>query len=211
MRLEAIVEKAASGDVTAFSTLVERCWRFVYAICLDMVGRATEAEDLTQQVFIRVYTDLPKLREARKLLPWLRRVARNVCLMRLRQQRPTSVPLETAEGKPDSAAAADLRRVELQELLGAALAGVSAKNREVLTLRYLAGCSEADISAALRIAPALVKSRLHEGRAQAKRKLLPAVQELLALRTPSRALAEQIIARCGKPGCVCPDTLIEGR
>ena len=56
-----------------------------------------------------------------------------------------------------------------------------------------------------------VKSRLHEGRKQAKRRLLPLVEQLLRLESGSAEIAERIIRQCGSPGCTCPDTLTEGR
>jgi len=209
--LEALVERAAQGDGSAFGQLVSRCWGLVYAICLDEVGRPIDAEDLTQEVFVRVHRDLGGLREPERFLAWLRQVARNVCRMWLRRRRVAFAPLEAVAEQNDLSAAARLRRLELGEIVSRMLAQVSPKSREVLALHYLARCSEAEIAETLGLFPATVKSRLHEARGQAKRKLLPVVRELLSLQTPLEEIVEQIMARCGSPGCICPDMLLEGR
>ena len=65
-----LVERATQGDATAFDHLVTQHWRFVYTICLSEVGYAAEAEDLTQEVFVRVCHDLADLREPAKFLPF---------------------------------------------------------------------------------------------------------------------------------------------
>jgi len=209
--LEALVERAAQGDGSAFGQLVSRCWGLVYAICLGEVGRPTDAEDLTQEVFVQVHRDLGDLRAPGRFLAWLRQVTRNVCRMWLRRGRIASVPLGAGTEQEDPTAVATLREAELAEIVGRMLAQVSPKSREVLALHYLAGCSEADIAETLGLLSATVKSRLREAREQAKRKLLPVVRELLSLQTPSEEIVEQIMARCGNPGCICPDMLLEGR
>jgi len=218
MALSTLVERAMQGDATAFGHLVTEHWRFVYTICLSQVQQGAEAEDLTQEVFIRVAQDLVDLRTPAKFLPWLRQVARNVCRMWRRRQPAIPEPLDTIAEVDDPAAAARFQRSELAEIVRRMLAQVSPKSREVLALHYLAGYSEAEIAAALGLPPATIKSRLREGREQAKRKLLPVVRELLALQTKpgcgcplSQQMAERIMAGYGKPGCGCHKTLTEGR
>jgi RNA polymerase sigma factor (sigma-70 family) len=71
-----LVERATKGDGVAFAQLVTQHHAFVYTICLSQVGHAAEAEDLTQEVFVRVFHDLADLREPEKFLRWLRQVAR---------------------------------------------------------------------------------------------------------------------------------------
>ncbi len=217
MHLITLVERAARGDATAFGRLVTQHWRFVYTICLSQVGQGAEAEDLTQEVFIRVSHDLADLRTPDKFLPWLRQVTRNVCRMWRRQQRATPEPLDAIAEVNDPAAAARFRRSELAEIVGRMLAQVSRRSREVLALHYLAGYSEAEIAGALGLSPATVKSRLREGREQAKRKLLPVVRELLALQTKpgcgcplSQKMAALSMPGYGKSGCRCAKTLTDG-
>lgn len=216
--LTKLLERATRGDSTAFDQLVTRHWRFVYTICLSQVGHAAEAEDLTQEIFLRVSQDLARLREPDKFLPWLRQVARNVCRMWRRRQRVPPEPLDAIVELDDPASTARFTRTELAEIVRGMLRQVSPKNREALALHYLAGYSEAEIAAALGLRPATIKSRLREGREQAKRKLLPVVRELLALRTKPgcgcplpQKMAALTMDGYGKPGCGCAKTLTEGR
>jgi RNA polymerase sigma factor (sigma-70 family) len=214
MDLITLVERATQGDAAALSHLVTEHWRFVYTMCLSYVGHTADAEDLTQEVFMQVAQDVTDLREPDKFLPWLRQLARNVCRMWRRRQRPTPEPLDTIAEVEDPTAAARFRRTELAEIVRGMLAHLSPKSREVLALHYLAGYSEAEIAVALGLSPATVKSRLREGREQAKHNLLPVVRELLALQTnpecgcpvPQRT-AERIMAGYGKRGCRCHKTL----
>ena len=214
MELITLVERATQGDAAALGHLVTEHWRFVYTMCLSRVGHTADAEDLTQEVFVQVAHDLADLREPDKFLPWLRQVSRNVCRMWQRRQRATPEPLDTIAEVDDPTAAARFRRTELAEIVCAMLAQVSPKSREVLALHYLADYSEAEIAVALGLSPATIKSRLREGREQAKRNLLPVVRELLALQTNpgcgcplSQQTAERVMAGYGKRGCRCHKTL----
>jgi FixJ family two-component response regulator len=114
----------------------------------------------------------------------------------------------------DPTASARFRRTELAEIVRGMLARVSPRSREVLALHYLAGYSEAEIAVALGLSSATIKSRLREGREQAKRNLLPVVRELLALETNpgcgcpvSQQRAERVMAGYGTRGCRCHKTL----
>jgi RNA polymerase sigma-70 factor, ECF subfamily len=211
MALITLVERATQGDATAVDHLVTQHWRFVYTICLSQVGHAAEAEDLTQEIFVRMSHDLVDLRAPDKFLPWLRQVARNVCRMWQRRQRRSPEPLDAITQVDDPEAAARLRRSELGEIVRAMLAQVSPLSREVLALHYLAGYSEAELAVAFGVAPATIKSRLREAREQAKRKLLPVVRELLSLQPRSAEIVEPTMPRYGKAGCACARILTDGR
>src|SRR5919108_2127073 len=199
MELITLIKHAMQGDATAFDHLAAQYWRFVYTICLSQVGHVAEAEDLTQEVFVHVYHDLANLHEPAKFLPWLRQMARNVCRMWRRRQRRTPEPLDAITKVDDPAAAAWLRGSELGEIVRVMLAQVSPLSREVLALHYLAGYSEAELAVAFGVAPATIKSRLREGREQAKRKLMPVVRELLSLQPRSAEIVEPTMPRYGKP------------
>ncbi|MEW6489092.1 MAG: sigma-70 family RNA polymerase sigma factor [Thermodesulfobacteriota bacterium] len=205
------LHRAAAGDADAFRDLVARYRRFVYALCLAGSRNPSDAEDLTQEVFLSIHRDLPSLREPGKFLPWLRQVAKNACRLWYRRHEPATAPLDEALGVEDLAAGGAARRAEVRRIIVDTLAAVSERSREVLALHYLGGCSEAEIAEALGLRRTTVKSRLHEGRAQARRALEPLVRELLLLDTRSGEAVEEIVQRCGSPGCGCPETLTEGR
>jgi RNA polymerase sigma factor (sigma-70 family) len=212
MDLITLVERATQGDAAALGHLVTEHWRFVYTMCLSQVGQAADAEDLTQEVFIQVSHDVAGLREPDKFLPWLRQVARNVCRMWRRRQHATDEPLDMIAEVDDPTAAARFRRTELAAIVRGMLARVSPRSREVLALHYLVGYSE--IAVALGLSSATIKSRLREGREQAKQKLLPVVRELLALQTNPgcgcplpQQTAELVMAGYGTRECRCHKTL----
>jgi len=205
------IRRAAAGDPTAFGQLVAHYRGLVYTMCLHELRQPAAAEDLTQEVFVRVFLDLKDLRDPEKFLPWLRAVTRNVCRRWLRRQRLTEQSLETLGEAQDPMAATRGRQDELRELLAAMLEAISPKNREVLVLHYLTRCSEEEIAVLLALKPATVKSRLYEGRRQARRQLLPIVEELLSQQSSSEEIARQVLARCGSPGCACPGILLERR
>jgi RNA polymerase sigma factor (sigma-70 family) len=126
------------------------------------VGDAAEAEDLPQEVFVRVSHDLVDLRAPDRFLPWLRQVTRNICRMWRRRQRATAEPLDTIAEMDDPTAAAWLKRSELGAIVSAMLAQVSPMSREGLALHYLAGYSEAELAMALGVAPSTCQERPKE-------------------------------------------------
>lgn len=211
MELIPLVRQAMAEDSDAFRELVIRSQGLVRAICVARSGDHADADDLVQEVFLRVYRDLPSLRNADRYLPWLRQVATNVCRMWLRRESKAPTPLDMAPEPEDPSAQDRLRRCEVSQLVREVLGQISQRSREVLALRYLADCSEAEISDILSLPPSTVKSRLHEGRKQAKRFLHPMVKEFLQSETRSEEIVTRVMQRCGSPGCICPDTLTEGR
>ena len=206
-----VVERAVRGDETAFRELVVSSHRLVRAICLAYAANSADAEDLVQEVFVRAQHDLPQLRDGDRFLPWLRQVATNTCRMWLRRSPPDPVALEQIPEPADPRAQEALSRSGVNRIVHDVLTRVSHNSREVLALHYLAGCSEAEIAEVLGLARATVKSRLYEGRKQAKRYLLPVVEQFLLLENGSEESVARILEGCGSPGCHCPDTLMERR
>lgn len=91
-----LVLRAQAGDRQAFAGLVDRYWMRVYRWLYGLAGNATEAEDLAQDAFLKVWTTLPSLADAGSFRPWLFRIARNGLIDRQRAVRPTG-PLGAAE------------------------------------------------------------------------------------------------------------------
>lgn len=211
MVTKSIVEQAARGDADAFRELVASSHGLVRAVCLAHANSGADAEDLTQEVFLRVHQDLPSLRDPVRFKAWLRQVATNVCRQMLRRTALAPVTLEEVPEAADPRAEEARRRGELAQIMYQVLLEVSANSREALSLHYLGGCSEAEIAEILAVEPSTVKSRLYEGRKQARRRLIPLVEKFLRLESGSEEIADRVIRQCGSPGCSCPDTLMEGR
>jgi RNA polymerase sigma factor (sigma-70 family) len=185
MRLsdEAIIERCLEGDGNAFSQLVEKYQNAVYGLCYHIVGNFADAQDLTQETFVRAYLDLPRMRDRSKFASWLHRITANTCKMWLRDRKGTDdLPLEAVDqaerdfahgGSPQDRAEAEELRLSITE----AIASLSEKNRLAVTLYYIDGLSYDEIGDFLSLSTSAVKSRLHRARTQLKEELISMVED----------------------------------
>lgn len=152
----ALVHAARSGDRAAWSRLYGRFAPMVHAVLLARVGRA-DADDLTQEVFLRALTGLGGLADAGAVGPWLAAIARNAAAT-LRRSRPTrEVPEESAArgaGAPQSAEAAEVMDV---------IRTMPDAYRETLLMRLVEGLSGSEIAARTGMTPGSVRVNLHRG------------------------------------------------
>ena len=175
-----LVERCLTGDANAWEDLVRQHTRRVYGLCYRFTGRDSEAQDLTQDVFLRVFRALGSFRSAEGCFTtWLTRLTRNLLIdhyRRTRNQRVTDSieeQLPRAEegfvsvSRPDSALAGR----EASEMLQAALARLSPELRETIILRDLQEMEYREIAQVLEIPEGTVKSRLNRGRAELARLL----------------------------------------
>ena len=175
-----LVERCLSGDSAAWEDLVRQHTRRVYGLCYRFTGRDSEAQDLTQDVFLRVFRALGSFRsEEGYFTTWLTRLTRNLLIdhyRRTRNQRVTDSIEEqlprVEEGfvsvaRPDTALAGR----EASELLQAALARLSPELRETIILRDLQEMEYREIAQVLDIPEGTVKSLLNRGRAELARLL----------------------------------------
>ncbi len=146
-----------SGEEAAFESLFNRHWRTVYGVLFRLVGTREEAEDLAQEVFVRLYRNPPTLRDQPSLAPWLYRVATNLGYNALRRGTREAQRQERAQRLADADEAAGLRAVDPErsslaeeERLAAreALARLSEREQACLVLRH-SGLSYAEVAEAL--------------------------------------------------------------
>ena len=177
-----LVERCLSGDATGWEELVRLHTRRVYGLCYRFVGRDSEAQDLTQEIFLRIFRSLKSYRAAEgSFVTWLTRLSRNLLIdnyRRTRQERLTDsieeqLPMvEVTESsatpaRPDRALAGR----EASEILQAGLARLSPELRETVILRDLQEMEYREIAQVLKIPEGTVKSRLNRGRAELGRLL----------------------------------------
>ena len=175
-----LVERCLSGDEAAWETLVRTHTRRVYGFCYRFTGKDSEAQDLTQEVFLRVFRSLKSYRsDEGAFVTWLTRLSRNLLIdhyRRSRQERLTESieeQLPMIEGKeaggkrPDSLLAGR----EASEALQDALQRISPDLREAVILRDLQEMEYREIAQVLKIPEGTVKSRLNRGRAELARVL----------------------------------------
>jgi RNA polymerase sigma-70 factor (ECF subfamily) len=170
-----LVARLRRGDPRAFEDLVIAYQHRVFGVALRMLGSRAEAEELAQEVFIRVHGAVHEFRGEAKLSTWLYTIASRLCLNRLAssERRVARAGEETltrlASRHPSPADA--LERSELETALHRAIAELPDERRIVVILRDLEGLSYEEIAAALDLELGTVRSRLHRARMDLKEKL----------------------------------------
>jgi RNA polymerase sigma-70 factor, ECF subfamily len=160
-----VLRKAQRGDERAFAIIVRAYETPVFNYALRLVGDRALAEDLTQEVFLRVFQGLPKFSLRCKFTTWLFQVTKNRVLDELRasERRPRHLvalddvaPLEVMD--------APIERGETVDALWRAIEGLSTDLKMALLLRDVAGLSYTEIADALEVTLATVKWRIYKGR-----------------------------------------------
>ncbi|HVW83891.1 MAG TPA: sigma-70 family RNA polymerase sigma factor [Bryobacteraceae bacterium] len=175
-----LVERCLSGDDAAWEHLVRQHTRRVYGLCYRFTGKDSEAQDLTQDVFLRVFRALSGFRSTEgSFATWLTRLTRNLLIDHYRRTRNERVTDSIEEqlprveegfvsvSRPDAALAGR----EASELLQGALSRLSPELRETIILRDLQEMEYREIAQILGIPEGTVKSRLNRGRAELARLL----------------------------------------
>lgn len=178
-----LIDRLKTGDPRAFRQLIETHQRSIYRVCLRMMRSEAEAEDMTQETFIRASRSMDQFRGEASLSTWLYRVAINLCKNRinyLQRRRSTQhrslVQLEEAKGDawqsdrvggaaPETPDALAEGR-EAQALIGQALDQLPDQLKTILLLRDIEGLSYAEVSEVTQLPLGTVKSRLHQARLQ---------------------------------------------
>ncbi len=171
MSTEVLVGRAREGDAGAFEALYRRSVGRVYALCLRMARDAERAEELTQDVFVRVWERLGTFRGESKFTTWLHRLAVNVVLQagRTKGRRESR---EELTGDPE----AYLRRVRVEMPgtrldLERAIASLPEGARTVLVLRDIYGYKYDEIAQMQGVALGTVKAQIHRARKMMREKL----------------------------------------
>jgi RNA polymerase sigma-70 factor (ECF subfamily) len=175
-----LVERCLSGEEAAWEDLVRVHTRRVYAICYRFTGSDHEAQDLTQEVFLRVFRSLKSFRAGEgSFTVWLARLSRNLLIdhyRRTKLDRATDSieeQLPMLEEKTATISRTDglVAGREASELLQGALQKLSPELRETVILRDLEELEYREIAQVLNVPEGTVKSRLNRGRAELARVL----------------------------------------
>ena len=158
----ALVRQSLAGQTEAFGALVTRYQRVMYTVALRMLGNAEDAQDATQDAFVKAYQRLASFDTSYRFYSWMYRILVNECLNVNRDRRPEE-PLDddaAGGGTPfDDALAAERR-----DQINVALLQLTPEYRTVVVLRHFAGQSYGEIAEALAIPEKTVKSRLYSAR-----------------------------------------------
>ncbi|MDQ2868214.1 MAG: sigma-70 family RNA polymerase sigma factor [Verrucomicrobiota bacterium] len=172
--------RAATGDLVAFEALVERHQMLVIGTVARMLGHNGDAEDISQQVFVRVWRNAKRYKPSAKFTTWLLTITRNLVFNECRRRkRHPVIPLDLAEkGQPmpaDRGATPDaaLREQELQRAIDSAITALPEKQRMAVILRRYEEKSYEEIGEIIGLSVPAVKSVLFRARAQLREALLP--------------------------------------
>ena len=177
---EALVRRAQAGDRDAFRSLYQAYQDRVFATAYRIAGDRETAADLTQEVFVKVFEELPGFRFGSRFSTWLYRVAANHAINKASETaRHARLNERVAREKPSVAPAAPAAHDRFaDERIQAALGGLSVKLRVVTVLRYLEGLSYEEIAEALDLSVGTVKSRLFLAHAMLKEALNDLVKDV---------------------------------
>lgn len=182
----ALIRRCIQGDGHAWQQIVESQHRRVYSLCYRFTGSADDAEDLTQEVFLKVYRNLKTFDlERGSFQSWLTALTRNLLVDHFRRTRAeqTTQSLDAGWDDPEAGSIADhvagreldpLERTmnrQLQAVVQKALLQVSPELREAVILRDLKDMDYKEIAEVLRIPEGTVKSRISRGRMELARLL----------------------------------------
>jgi RNA polymerase sigma-70 factor (ECF subfamily) len=169
-----LVGRVAAGEAQAFRTLVDRHLSTVLAIARRMLRDDAEAEDVAQETMLRLWRNAAKLELGEGgVRPWLRRVAANLCIDRVRASRNTSLGDELPEEAEPASQMKELAERELGRRVDAALKALPERQRLALTLFHYEGMSQVEVGASMGISDEAVESLL----ARARRALKAALKE----------------------------------
>ncbi len=172
-----------TGDKAEIAVLVEIFLDPVYRLALRMTGSEQDAEDITQETFIKVIKSLPGFEGRSQLTTWIYRIAMNESLMNLRRRKPAGSTVEIDAEKDDEEGAeieiidwasqpeAELLNSEGKQQLDLAIARLPESMRSVFTLRDLQGLSIEETASVLGISIANVKTRLLRARLKLRQDL----------------------------------------
>jgi RNA polymerase sigma factor (sigma-70 family) len=181
-----LIRRCRGGDEAAWLELVTRHTRRVFSIAYRFAGRVDEAEDLTQEVFVKVYQSLGRYAPAAGSFEgWLSAVARNHAIDHYRRRREerlrrveTSAGLEALPSRGEGPQRT-LEREERARLVRRGLRALPSELREAIVLCDLQGLSYEDVAATLGIPLGTVKSRINRGRLELAKRLLGRRAELV--------------------------------
>jgi RNA polymerase sigma-70 factor (ECF subfamily) len=182
-----LVRRCVSGDAAAWEEIVQRYHRRIYNICYRFAGDSENAQDLTQEVFIKMYRTLITYDSGKgAFMTWVTTITRNLLVDHFRKSKGDRItdsldaaPSEHEDSQPLSEQIADqglppdaaVRSRETREMVHLALQKLSPELREAVILRDLQDMDYREIATALRVPEGTVKSRINRGRAELARLL----------------------------------------
>lgn len=155
-----LIEQVQAGDSGAFTELILNYSAYVYRTAFAFFHNEAEAEDASQEIFLKVYRSIHRLNDVSAFPAWFKKVITTVCLDRIKGKHLELINESNFESISTTASGQWERRIELREALGR----LSPEEREIVVLYNWQGYSYQEISELLEIPLGTVKSRLYSAR-----------------------------------------------
>jgi RNA polymerase sigma-70 factor (ECF subfamily) len=181
-----LIQRLARGDRSAFREMVETHKKKIYFLALDMVGNPADAEDVSQEVFLRVFRSFKTFHQDARLGAWLYRITYNASIDHLRKRAVTPEPMadealeagfqshpQIAEPQASLNPAVAAERGLLQDRIEKALGNVSPREKAVFLLRHYEDLSLKEIAESLDLTVGSVKSYLFRAVRKLRTELVP--------------------------------------
>ena len=170
-----LVERCLQGDRSAFAIIVVRYKRQIYSITYSMTRNHADADDLSQDTFVKAYENLRRFNLGTNFRSWLCRIAVNLCIDHLRHKRrfpedPLDDQLELPSGQnvnPHN----NVESSELMENIVAAVDSLPTDQRTVVILREMQGLGLKEIAEVMKCSESTIRWRLHYARKKLRKKL----------------------------------------
>ncbi len=176
--IDEIIQRCLNGDQSAWDAIVRQHWRRVFNIAYKFVGRHDQAEDLTQDVFLKIFKSLNTFDRRANFQTWLISVSRNLCIdhyRSVRKERETMArDVDPNELSPVSTTASPYAQIELRDrvtLLRLALDKLAPTLRAAVMMRDIQEMTYQEIADALDLPEGTVKSRINRGRTELARQI----------------------------------------
>lgn len=168
-----VIQQILKGESQCYSEIVSRYKGAIYSLCYRMTQNKQEAEDLSQETFIKAYQNLKKYNPKYKFSSWILKIATNTTIDHLRKRRPETLLLEEEIQSKQEGASAEVVFFHHQnkKLIEEAIQKLPADYRILVILYHHHGLSYQDIADILKLPMSKVKNRLHRGRNLLKEQL----------------------------------------
>ena len=175
---DSLIAQCLSGDQVAWETIVRQNWRKVFNVAYKFVGKHEEAEDLTQDIFLKIFKALGTFDRRANFQTWIVSISRNLCIdhyRSVRKERQTIArEVDTSDLQPassDRTPYAVAEHLDLRAMLRQALQVLPETLRTAVVLRDLQELSYQEIADRLQLPEGTVKSRINRGRLELARQL----------------------------------------
>src|ERR1019366_5887658 len=174
--IESLIQRCLKGDQAAWDLIVRQYWRKVFNVAYKFVGKHDEAEDLAQDIFLKIFKSLDTFDRRANFQTWLISVSRNLCIDHYRSVRKERETIdrdvdtnELAPAAREPGPIAALEQADRVALLRKALAALPATLRKAVLMRDIQELSYQEIADKLRLPEGTVKSRINRGRTELAR------------------------------------------